>query len=190
MNTVAHIVIASAVLARPDRPKQNWAILAGSFIPDASMFVFFAWSRFNGWSGEETWTVRYWMEPWQTFGAISNSFILFAALLALAWWRAWPMLAALSAAALIHIGLDFPLHADDAHRHFWPLSDWRFVSPVSYWDPDHLGWLGGAIEGGATLAALTVLWRKFTRGRWRIVFAILGLIQVLLLVAQAVFWGT
>ena len=28
---------------------------------------------------------------------------------------------------------------DDAHRHFYPLSDYRFISLVSYWDPRHYG---------------------------------------------------
>ena len=188
MNTVAHMVIASAVMARPDRPKQNWAMLAGSFLPDASMFVFFAWSRLQGWSGEETWNVRYWTEPWQMLGAISNSFVLFGLFLAIAWWRKWPLLMALSAAALIHIGLDLPLHADDAHRHFWPISDWRFVSPISYWDPDHMGWLGGLIESLATLVAITVLWRRFPGKQWRIALFVLGLVHGLFLAAQIAWW--
>ena len=42
MNTIAHMVIASAALARPNTPKRNWAVLAGALAPDASMFVFFA----------------------------------------------------------------------------------------------------------------------------------------------------
>ena len=34
-------------------------------------------------------------------------------------------------------------HRDDSHRHPYPLSDWRFISPLSYWDPVHHGqWLG------------------------------------------------
>ncbi|MEM9573321.1 MAG: hypothetical protein AAF996_17785 [Pseudomonadota bacterium] len=188
MNTIAHMVIASAVLAKRDHPTRNWVVVAGSFVPDASMFVFFAWSRLQGWSGDETWNVQYWMEPWQTLGAISNSFILFGLLCALAWWRKWLFLGALSAAALIHLGLDFPLHANDSHRHFWPLSDWRFFSPVSYWDPAYNGWLGGLIESIITLGAIAVLWARFNAGRWRIAFALLALVQVLFLAAQITWW--
>ena len=118
------MVIASAALARAGTPKRNWTVLAGAFVPDASMFVFFAWSRLQGWSGDETWNVRYWMEPWQTLGAASNSFLVFGAALALALalWRSSPLIAVFCGAALLHIALDFPLHADDAHRHFWPLT--------------------------------------------------------------------
>ena len=43
------------------------------------------------------------------------------------------------ASALIHLFCDLPVHHDDAHRHFLPLTDWRLASPLSYWDPNHYG---------------------------------------------------
>lgn len=184
MNTIAHMVVASAALARPDRPKRNWAVLLGAFVPDASMFVFFAWSRVQGWSGDETWNVQYWNEPWQTLGAASNSFVLFGLLLALAGWRKWPLVAVIAIAALLHLALDFPLHADDAHRHFWPVTDWRFASPVSYWDPKAYGLIGAAIETVVALGATLVLWRRFSKWRWRVLFAGLALLQCLAFSAQ------
>lgn len=189
MNTIAHMVIASAALSRVDAPKRNWAVLAGAFVPDASMFVFFAWSRIQGWSGDETWNVQYWNEPWQMLGAASNSFVLFGALLAFAVWRKWPLVGVLAGAALLHVALDFPLHADDAHRHFWPLSDWRFESPISYWDPDSNGLMGGAIETVCALGALAVLWLRFKPVKWRILFALLALLQVAAMAAQVIWMG-
>ncbi len=42
--------------------------------------------------------------------------------------------------------MDLPVHHDDGHRHFFPLSDWRFASPVSYWDPEHYGRIVGTAE--------------------------------------------
>ena len=178
MNTIAHMVIASAALARKDAPKRNWMVIGGAFIPDASMFVFFAWSRLQGWSGDETWNVQYWTEPWQTLGAASNSFVLFGALLIVAVWRKWNLWTVFAAAALLHIALDFPLHADDAHRHFWPLSDWRFFSPVSYWDPAQNGLIGASIETASALLATGVLWWRFPRLRWRLLFAALTALQL------------
>ena len=148
------------------------------------MFMFFAWSRMQGWSGPETWNVHYWTEPWQTFGAISNSFVIWALILALAFWRRTPLLLVAATAALIHIAFDFPLHGDDAHRHFWPITDWRFFSPVSYWDPEANGLLGGMIETVATFAALIVLWVRFKRRSWRIVFSALAFLQGLAFSAQ------
>lgn len=178
MNTIAHIVVASAVLAKPAEPRHNWAIVAGAIVPDASMFVFFAWSRIQGWSGDETWNVHYWTEPWQTLGAVSNSFVLFGLLLALALSRSWSLTTVACIAALLHIGLDFPLHADDAHRHFWPVTDWRFFSPVSYWDPEFNGLWGSAIETFIALAALAMLWQRFPRTAWRVLFAGLAALQL------------
>lgn len=178
MNTIAHVVIACAALSRPQKPQRNLAVVAGALLPDVSMFVFFAWSRFQGWGGDETWNVRYWTEPWQTLGAISNSFVLFGGVLAICLWRKWPLFAVASAAALVHIAFDFPLHADDAHRHFWPLSDWRFNSPVSYWDPAQNGAMGGAIETLAVLAASVFLWRRFSAFRPRLIIAVLMALQL------------
>lgn len=186
MNTIAHMLIASAALSRQDAPTRNWAVLSGALIPDASMFVFFAWSRLQGWSGDETWNVQYWTEPWQTIGAVSNSLVLFGALLVVALWRHWKLWVALALAALLHIALDFPLRADDAHQHFWPITDWRFFSPISYWDPAQNGLVGGAIETVCALLATAVLWRRFTRLRWRVLFAALAVLQLIAFGAQAV----
>jgi hypothetical protein len=52
--------------------------------------------------------------------------------------RTAPARAFLASMAL-HAVADLLTHHDDAHRHLWPLSGWRFASPVSYWDPAHFG---------------------------------------------------
>lgn len=183
MNTLAHVVVACAALSRPQAPRRNLAVVAGALIPDASMFVFFAWSRIQGWSGDETWNVRYWMEPWQSLGAVSNSFIVFSGILALSLWRKWPLVALVAIAALLHIAVDFPLHADDAHRHFWPVSDWRFNSPISYWDPAQNGRMGGLIETITVLVASIILWRRFHNFRPRLMLALLFALQLAAFVA-------
>ena len=59
----------------------------------------------------------------------------------------------------VHILADFPLHHDDAHRHFSPLSDWRFESPVSYWDPAHYGVLMSSLEAVAVAIGCVVLFK-------------------------------
>ncbi|MDQ6971679.1 MAG: hypothetical protein Q9M30_03440 [Mariprofundaceae bacterium] len=61
----------------------------------------------------------------------------------------------------LHSCFDFPLHHNDAHHHFYPLSMWQFHSPVSYWDPAHYGGIAGPVElmvvlaGGAWLLRTT-----------------------------------
>ena len=184
MNTLAHAVIAAAALSRPEAPRRNLAVVAGALAPDLSMFVFFGWSRLQGWSGDETWNVQYWTEPWQMLGAISNSAVLIGLLLSVALWRRWQLIVVAGAAALLHVGLDFPLHADDAHRHFWPLSDWRFASPVSYWDPAYNGHWGTVIETVTVLAATLILWMRFSGPKTRIALGGLATLQIAALVAQ------
>ncbi len=71
----------------------------------------------------------------------------------------------LGAAAALHAITDLPLHVDDGHPHFWPLSNWIFVSNVSYWDPSHYGHFWGPIEMAICVFCLIVLWRR-TRSLW------------------------
>ncbi|MEL7491914.1 MAG: hypothetical protein AAGJ73_14450 [Pseudomonadota bacterium] len=166
MNTPTHLIAAFAVLARPQSPRRNLAVVAGALAPDVWIYVFFTWAQFfTAYSMEEIWRDVYWTQPWQFFGAISNSAPVALALAMIAAWRKSELLSAFAFALLIHAALDFPVHADDAHRHFWPLTDWRFISPVSYWDADHHGTLGALIEAAVFFAAAIVLWRRFP-ARW------------------------
>ena len=63
---------------------------------------------------------------------------------------------AFAASGLAHIACDFFLHHTDAHRQFWPFSDWRFRSPLSYWDSAHYGRVFRPFELGLA-AIFTVL---------------------------------
>ncbi len=75
---------------------------------------------------------------------------------------------------LLHIFGDLPLHHDDAHRHFFPLLDWRFLSPVSYWDPAHHGQWASLVEFIAVLAAALIMyrWRPLLRPWVSAIFAL------------------
>ena len=78
-------------------------------------------------------------------------------------------------AALIHMATDMPVHANDAYRHFWPLSDWRFYSPFSYWDRHHHAHWVGLVDVAIGMTSLVFLWRRFPE-IW--VKIILGLLVV------------
>ena len=179
MNTPTHIIAASAILSRNSAPAQNRAIIAGALIPDVSIYIMSVWALATGRMNEDLWTVTYWQDPWQTLGAITNSVPLAFALLALGLWRNWPVLSALAGALLIHAALDFPVHTHDAHRHFWPLSDWRFHAPLSYWDPNDHGMWGGLLDSAVLLTGCALLWARF-QARW-----LRGLIIVLVGAALA-----
>ena len=66
---------------------------------------------------------------------------------------------AFAGAGLLHLVLDFPLHAGDGRPHFWPLSDWVFESPVSYWDSTHHAIWVAPVSVVISLAAFSVIWK-------------------------------
>ena len=51
----------------------------------------------------------------------------------------------------IHSIFDFLLHNDDAHSNWVPLTQWKFYSPISYWDPNHYGYIWPFFELGFSL---------------------------------------
>ena len=191
MNTQTHLLVAAALFCRPNRPKRNAAVIAGAFVPDLGVYALFVWSKLAGVPEREVWRTIYFGEPMQTVQAVFNSVPLYAMLLIAGmmllapasrpvtagnaptrpnwgWWRFVDERSALGLfafAALVHLAGDLPLHAEDAHRHFWPLTDWRFYSPVSYWDPSHYGNVFSWVEAALGAALAVVLFRRF-RAWW------------------------
>ena len=180
MNTPTHLLIGAAILAKPsdrtalqDRslPWRNWAVLAGALMPDLALLLMFAWMRgVEGVSEAALWRDVYWQAGWQRVFAIGNSAPLYVLLLTVAWLARerlfGKVLGIFALAALIHLAFDLPFHHDDAHRHFWPLSDWRFHSPLSYWNPDQHGDIVGLIETILAVGLIALLWRRFRGNRW------------------------
>jgi len=65
---------------------------------------------------------------------------------------------------VIHAVLDLPVHHDDAHRHFFPFSNYRFMSPISYWDPKHYGNIVALVEQLLVFGATLYLFSKPVSG--------------------------
>lgn len=173
MNTPAHLIAAAALLAQKDAPVNNHRIVVGALLPDIWIYGFFLWaSVIQGLPGEVIWTETYWTEPWQTIGAVLNSLPLsgLIVLAGAALRQTWLLL--LGLAMVSHIALDLPLHGDDAHRHVWPITDWRFISPVSYWNPDENGRWGILVEFAVVSVGSAALWFRFPRLWLRILLAI------------------
>ena len=142
MMSQTHVLISAALLTRRDAPMRNGAVLLGAMLPDLSIYAIYFLSRWQGIESRLIWDEVYWQEPSQTLSAISNSFPLFAAVLVPAlylqhntkkaqWSVFGAFFAALAISAILHLTFDISLHADDAHRHFWPLTNWRFHSRPS-----------------------------------------------------------
>ena len=74
----------------------------------------------------------------------------------------------------LHILSDFPLHHDDAHRHFFPVSDWRFQSPLSYWDPRFHGVLIFSLEALVVALGCVVIFKCSGARSSRVLLGLLG----------------
>ena len=161
MNTPAHAVASLLVLGRRSRPELTAPIVYGAVLPDAPMFVFYAWQKLLAGTPERViWSSAYFEPAWQAFFDVFNSLPLIALGLLVAHGLRAPRLLACLSSMAIHVLCDLPLHREDAHRHFFPLSDWRFVSPVSYWDPSHHGGIFAALEVALVAVGCGVLARR------------------------------
>lgn len=138
MNTPAHLILGMAAFGRPNQPRLTAAAVAGALAPDISLYLMTAVSLFvMEIPPQRVFGELYFSGAWQQVFAIDNSFVLWGLLFGLSLYGRWRVGIAFAGAALLHLALDFPLHNDDGRPHFWPLSDWVYESPVSYWDRDH-----------------------------------------------------
>ena len=69
----------------------------------------------------------------------------------------WQLIEIALISMVLHSLLDFPVHNNYAHRHFFPLSNYRFISPVSYWDRNHYGAIATLVEFLLVIGATIVL---------------------------------
>lgn len=160
MNTPAHLLLGAAAFGRRGSRHLFGAALVGSLLPDLSLYLLAGAALFIfDISPQRVFDELYFSDSWQTVFAIDNSVFVWTGLLILAFWsrREWAVV--LAGAALLHLALDFPLHHDDGRPHFWPVSDWVFSSPLSYWDRARGAlWIAPLEAVLALVAALRVWW--------------------------------
>ena len=169
MMTQTHILVGLAVFGRPRDLPRNLAAIAGGIVPDGAIFLLYAIEKSRGTPEREIWTDIYFSQFWQDVVAWGNSIplwvILFACGVLLCVRTRFKIsagaLMVFSASCLAHLACDLPVHVDDAHRHLFPLSDWRFRSPVSYWDPEHFGVQFALFEAVLGIALSFLMWRRF-----------------------------
>ncbi|MCP4238883.1 MAG: hypothetical protein GY770_35820 [Aestuariibacter sp.] len=172
MNTQSHVLIASALFSKSGTSStaRNISAVSGGLLPDLAIFIMFFWSKVTGTPEHTVWNEWYFNSKWQFVIDISNSLPLFITLLligsAIAKWykkkaKYGLLLIIFSLAAITHLAGDFFLHVDDAHAHFQPLSDWRFSSPFSYWNPNHYGRTISMIEAMLGISLSILLFRRF-----------------------------
>jgi len=173
------MLMGAAAFGSRARPRAAAAGALGGLAPDLASFALVAWAALVQRRGAgEIFGALYFSPAWQAVMAPSHSVALWTAGLAAALLFRRPLIVAFAASGLLHQAFDFAFHAEDAHRHLWPFSDWRFISPLSYWDLAHHAAVVAPIE---TLAALGLaVWLATVyRTRWaRAALALLALTYV------------
>ena len=189
MHTQTHMLLGAVVFGRRASGRTTLAAAGGGLAPDLASFVLVGWAAAGGMSAAAIFRTAYFSEPWQAIMAPSHSVPLWLAAFVLAAALRARTAAAFAGSGLLHQPFDFALHADDPHRHFWPLSDWRFESPASYWDPAHHGVWVQPVELVLGLTLVVLLWRRWP-SRWaRAALVLLALLYALQAVAVLVFIG-
>jgi len=186
MNTPAHLIFGLTAFGKVGKPSTVLAALAGAALPDVSLYVLSGVSIFiMGISPQTVFRELYFSDTWQQIFAIDNSFVLWGIALGFAIWSRHAWAIALTGAAMLHLALDFPVHMEDARAHFWPLTDWKYFSPVSYWDNSHYGGIIGGVEMAASAICCVILWRRFIEVWIKAAVALLFVLEL----APVFFWA-
>lgn len=160
MNTPAHVA-ASLFLWRNETSRHAaWAVSLGAILPDAPMYAFYAVQKLQGTAETQIWSTEYYRDSWQLLFDIFNSIPLALLIIAVGVWAKNRVVQLAAQSSLLHMAFDLPVHHDDGHRHFLPISHWRFASPVSYWDPEHHGRLFMVLELLAAIIACVWVRRR------------------------------
>jgi hypothetical protein len=178
MNTPAHLLLGAAAFGDPDRRWTTSAALLGALAPDLSLYLMAGFSLvILQIPPQVVFDELYFSDAWQSVFAVDNSFVLWGAAIVLAMWRGRPWMVAFCGAALVHLLTDFGLHNGDARPHFWPISDWRFISPFSYWESGHGAQIIAPLEGILCLILLAILWQRYRAIAYRLMFIVLVVLE-------------
>ena len=190
MNTQSHALINMALFSRTHEPPRHGYALLGAALPDLPIFVFFGVEALIlGHSQEQIWSERYFLPQWQNFIDPFNSIPIVLTGVGFSYLIRSGTVRVVCWSMFLHCLADFFLHREDAHRHFFPFWDYKFKSPISYWEADYHAGIVSAIEIVLTIGASVYLFprlqSKFAKGALIVVNAL----SVLLYIAFALFFG-
>lgn len=165
MNTPAHAIFNLALLGQRKEPQWNPLIIWGAVIPDLAMFGFYLWMRLaTNIPESQVWHVEYSRPAWQNLFDLFHSIPSALLGLSVMLYARRTGITLLFGSITLHCLEDLPVHHDDAHRHFLPLSNFHFESPFSYWNPAHYGGILGPLEMGLMVVASVYVFRRV---RWQ-----------------------
>lgn len=180
MTTQSHAILNMAFLSKPGKPFRHSYAFLGAVLPDLPLFIFFAVETFiRKTSQRELWGSRYFMEAWQNFFDTFNAFPLILIVLGIGYYLLRSeRVTVFTWSLLLHCAFDFLTHHDDGHHHFFPLSDFTFASPVSYWDRDHHADIFRPIERLVILAVSIYLFPRLKTRFGRIALVVINLLFI------------
>jgi hypothetical protein len=191
MITPSHLIYSWAVAKYTEKTPhteatkhRTAAFVLGALLPDVPVFVFFlVCGLILGYSNELLWDDMYFNSGWSVLFTLSHSLIIWPILTLFATYKHWLFVRSVAISACFHIIIDFFVHTADAYMHFWPLSNWRFTSPISYWDPAAYGQYVGVFDSILIIGLLSWLFSRYETHRFQIFIGILlmvGTIRLLL----------
>ena len=160
MYTLGHAAINLAMIGSFGDRSAGYAVLAGAILPDVPIAILYIRERARGMPVDAIWRGPYQQRFWQNCIHGIHSIPLAVLGLAVAVVSRSPIVLAFFASMLLHLIVDFFVHAEDAHRQFLPFSQYRFISPISYWDVRHHGRLIALLEGLAVFVSTGFLWLR------------------------------
>lgn len=186
MITSSHMIyswaVAKATDSKPNKAR-TLAFAAGGLVPDLPTYVFFFVNTFIlGTNQQLMWDTLYFDSAWSPFITLSHSLLLWPLLLVLAIYTKQMLLRFLATSALLHVTFDFFVHHDDAYRHFWPLTEWKFYSPLSYYDPMYYGNWVSSIDSIVIIGLLLWLDSLYTNTKARVGIAMIIILYITSLV--------
>ena len=169
MNTPSHYILNLAFLGNTLDSNNNIAVAVGAILPDIPIFIFYFVAKYIYKLPEsKIWSEAYYEPFWQNIVALFHSIPLAVMGTIIFFYLDWKPGIILCISMICHSLLDLPVHHDDAHRHFFPLSNYRVISPFSYWDVNHYGKIVAFIEMALVLIvnpiAIALLNSPVTKG--------------------------
>ncbi len=192
MITPSHLIYSWALAKKTEKldlnpvstKQRTSAFILGALFPDTPTYVFFiVYGLILGYSGEVMWDDMYFNSGWSIPITLTHSFILWPLLIGFSVHFGWNFLKYFSISALFHTIVDFFVHTEDAYRHFYPFLDWKFHSPISYWNTVEFGRYVSVFDSILVLGLLTYLYLKY-EGKWRLLVGSIGVLYLLRLIAE------
>jgi membrane-bound metal-dependent hydrolase YbcI (DUF457 family) len=183
MNTQTHIIMSAAFFGG-DVPKRAWAAALGGALPDIPMLLIVLALKLSGVPANRIFDEMYWQNWWQVTNGIAHNFWAWGGLLLLAVFMRerlaasatnidfWTLVLVFALSGFLHSFVDFLCHREDAHMSLWPVTRWKFMSPVSYYDSAHYGRWFSLFEAALGVVLSVVLLQRFHANLLRAVLAI------------------